>query len=66
MFIVINKIISYFESFLNFFRNTTKLNLKQSYKNNLGFFKFKFFSDRSSRYKFFLYLYIFVTMTFCP
>lgn len=63
---VINKIISYVENFLNFFRNLTKLSLRQTYKNNLGFFKFKFFSDRSSRYKFYVYFYIFFTMTLCP
>ena len=43
MFTIINKIISYIEQFLNIFKNITKLSLNQTYKNNLGFFKFKFF-----------------------
>ncbi len=63
---LINKLISYVEQFFNFFRNFNKFSLKQTYKNNLGFFKFKFFLDRSAKYKFFLYLYVFLTMTFCP
>jgi hypothetical protein len=63
---LINKLISCVEHFFNFFKNFNKFSLKQTYKNNLGSFKFKFFSDRSSKYKFFLYFYIFITMSFCP
>ena len=66
MFILINKLIYLIEQFLNFFRNFTKVSLKQTYKNNIGAFKFKFFSDRCVKYKFFLYFYIFLTMVFCP
>jgi len=66
MFIVINKIIAYIERILNFLKNLTKFSLKQTYKNNLGFFKFKFFSNRATRYKFFLYVYILITMALCP
>ena len=66
MFILINKLISLIEKFSNFFRNFNKFSLKQTYKNNIGSFKFKFFSDRSSKYKFLLYFYIFLTMVFCP
>jgi len=66
MFMLVNKLISYIELISNFFRNITKLSLKQTYKNNLGSFKFKFFSDRVSKYKFFLYFYIFITMALCP
>ena len=66
MFMLINKLISYVELIFNFLKNLTRLGLKQTYKNNLGFFKFKFFSDRSSKYKFFLYTYIFITMSLCP
>lgn len=63
---IINKIIFHLEQFFNIFRNFNKLSLKQAYKNNLGLFKFKFFSDRSTKYKFLLYAYVFITMVFCP
>lgn len=63
---LVNKLVSFIEFISNFFRNITRVSLKQTYKNNLGFFKLKLISDKISKYRFFVYFYIFITMSLCP
>lgn len=66
MFIVINNLISQLNNLWTSLKNTSKIDLQHSYKNNVGSYKSKLFTDKLSKYKYILYIYIFITMTFCP
>ncbi len=65
MFSFIKVFLSCINNFFVFFKKKTRPDPKWSFK-NLGFFKIKFLSNKLLKYKFYLYLYILVTLSLCP
>ncbi len=63
---IINTIIKNLSKPYNFLKNFNKFNFNKSYKNNIGSFRYKTMLDKITKYRIFLYLYIFITLWLCP
>lgn len=63
---LVTAVINYVNTFFVFLKNIITFNFKKPVINNSGISKINSLNNRSSKYKLFLYTYIFTTMALCP